>query len=180
MRKVYVSCAMTHVSASAFSEYSSLVREIGAVLAKEFACDVKYALKDSDPQLEEYPSESRPALCYAWDRKMVQESDLVVAEVSFPAIGVGHELQMAAERGIPIVLLYRVDGYERKAEEKPYIGEDQKPHKVQIGNGVVSIMAQGNPSVVAEIAYVGRDDCIEKLRAYLMSKGGVKSVRNPR
>ena len=66
--------------------------------------DVKYALLNSDPQLATRPFNERARLCYLWDREMVEEADAVVAEASFPGIGLGIELQLAEAKNIPTII----------------------------------------------------------------------------
>ena len=62
------------------------------------------------------------------DRLQVEKSQIVLAYVGVPSLGVGQELEIAREKNIPIVLLM----------EK---------------NAVISRMARGNPMVTAEIRF---------------------------
>ena len=47
-----------------------------------------------------------PEEVYRLDKKKVCTSDLVIAYVGIPSLGVGAELEMANKKGIPILLLY--------------------------------------------------------------------------
>jgi hypothetical protein len=44
---------------------------------------------------------------------MVEHADAMVAEVSFPSIGLGIELQIAEARSTPVILCYRDWGNNR-------------------------------------------------------------------
>lgn len=121
--------------------------------------NVKYALVDSDPQLADYPFESRARLCYAWDRGMVEDADLVIAEASYPSIGLGIEMQLAEQAGIPIILCFKDDAAHR-AGAVTYANPDSSRHELQIGEGYVSLMALGVPKVVKVIKYTKRADGI--------------------
>ncbi len=83
-----------------------------------------------------------PAEVYAMDRARVAASDLLVAYVGSPSLGVGSEIEIAHEHGIPIVLL---------AEQ----------------GAQVSRMARGNPAVVAELRFVDFADCLAQLASWL-------------
>src|SRR6266705_1813174 len=102
--KIYIGCGLTHVPRELFKSYCSFVHRLAARLQTDH--QVKYALRDSDPQLAEKPYADRARLCYVWDRRMVEEADTMIAEVSFPATGLGVELQIAESKGIPLILCY--------------------------------------------------------------------------
>ncbi len=113
---------------------------------------MRYALRDSDPQLAEKPISERARLCYLWDRALVEWADVLVADVSFPGIGLGIELQIAEARDTPILLCFE-DGIDRKVQPVRYETPDRVQHSLQIGDGYVSLMALGLPSVFRVIAY---------------------------
>jgi hypothetical protein len=123
---------------------------------------VRYALVDSDPQLAEKPFEERARLCYLWDREMVREAELVIAEASFPAIGLGIELQIAEANDTPILLCFR-DYHANRATPVDYVNPDQSTHSLQIGEGFVSLMALGLPSVYRIIQYEDREDGLGRI-----------------
>jgi hypothetical protein len=104
--KIYIACGLTHVPRDIFIEYTAYLHELASTLRTIPAvASVRYALIDSDPQLASKPASDRAALCYDWDRRMVEEADLLVAEASFPSTGLGIELQIAETEGKPVIML---------------------------------------------------------------------------
>ena len=178
VRGVYIACCLTHVPGAVFGEHCALIRDITGLLESSYGLAVQHALKDSDPHLAQYRASERPRKCYEWDRRMVEQADLVVAETSFPSTGTGIEIQIAEYNMIPVVLLYRDRGV-NLAEKKTYRTSDNQQHTLQIGNRIVSIMVQGNPAVVGEIAYSDRKTAIESLRRFMgeLREGGIRGVR---
>lgn len=171
--KIYIACGLTHVPRDVFPAYTEFLHSLAAALRSIHAdCDVKYALVNSDPQLAEKPSEDRAALCYAWDRRMVEEADLVVADASFPSTGIGVELQIAEARGTPIVMLIGDYGVNR-ASPAHYKNPDRSEHDLQISEGIVSLMALGIPSIRRKIAYTSAqaaiEMCVDAVRLFLPS-----------
>src|SRR6185312_8269192 len=103
---VYISCALTHVPRDHFKQYADFIHRL-ADAARAAGCEpVTYALVNSDPQLAEKPFEERARLCYLWDRELVQQADLIIAEASFPSTGMGIELQIAESLGIPVIIAF--------------------------------------------------------------------------
>jgi hypothetical protein len=163
--KIYVACGLTHVPRDIFIEYVQFLHSLAASLsAHEDRNEVKYALLHSDPQLANKPFEDRARLCYLWDRQMVEEAELVIAECSFPSIGLGIELQIAEAKDTPIALCYR-DLARNKSTSVQYDNPDHTRHQLQIGEGFVSLMALGLPSVVRVIAYSTDEDGIRQIGA---------------
>jgi hypothetical protein len=150
--KIYIGCALTHVPRSVFAGYASFIHELAAALREKRDHLVKYAFIDSDPQLAKKPFKERASLCYAWDREMVEEADLIIAEASYPSLGLGIELQIAEQRGKPIVIAFQDSG-SNKAEPVSYKNPDEVQHELQIGEGYVSLMALGTPGVFRVIKY---------------------------
>ena len=166
--KAYLSCPLTLVPDTVFGSFIDHVRTAVRILRDEFAFEVSYALENSDPCLADHEPHERPRLCYDWDRKMVEDADVVVAECSFPSTGAGIELQTANDAGIPIVLVYS-DCWRGCTKPKPYRTEDGSPHELQIGNGIVSIMAQGLPMVKDEIRYETAESFPELFKSRMKS-----------
>src|SRR5258708_17148580 len=100
--KVYIGCGLTHVPRDLFSEHAEFIHELASRLTKA-GHEVRYALRDSDPHLAEKPFGERARLCYLWDRKMVEDAELMVAEASFPSTGLGIEMQIAEGKDTPII-----------------------------------------------------------------------------
>jgi hypothetical protein len=97
--KIYLACGLSHIPRDLFSDYAAYLHRLAQALRTiRNDCTVKYALLNSDPQLAEKPPDDRASLCYAWDRRMVEEADIVVADASFPSTGLGVELQIADTR----------------------------------------------------------------------------------
>lgn len=79
--KIYIACGLTHVPRDVFADYTSYLHRLAARLRDvPSVTSVRYALVDSDPQLASKPAGDQAGLCYDWDRRMVEEADLVVAE----------------------------------------------------------------------------------------------------
>lgn len=164
MKSAYLACGLTHVPKAVFDEYVDTIH--GIAFAARSAVDgltVKYALVDSDPQLEQRKPEDKARLCYLWDRQMVEEADIVIAEASFPSTGLGIELQIAEGNDTPIVLLFKDYGCNRAAERRYKNPEDSIDHTLQIGEGFVTLMALGMPSIFRVIRYEDFDDCTRQL-----------------
>jgi len=166
MRQAYISCALTHVPERVFTEYSDFIKSLEKFLLEKYAASVKYALRDSDPQLANIITSEKASLCYIMDKQMVEDSDLVIAEVSFPSGGVGIELQIAQQKSIPIILLYKDFGF-NIAAKKTYILDTRAEYSLQIGNGIVSLMIQGLPNIIREIKYTDYVECISELDKYM-------------
>ncbi|HMV08072.1 MAG TPA: hypothetical protein PK325_01415 [Cyclobacteriaceae bacterium] len=158
--KIYIASGLTHVPRNMFQEYTNFIHELARTLSSTQDHKVKYALVNSDPQLEEKPQLEKAKLCYLWDRKMVEEADVLIAEVSFPSTGLGIELQIAESKNIPIILCFRDYG-NNKADPVSYENPDHKTHNLQIGEGFVSLMALGIPSIFKTIKYSNDSDGIE-------------------
>jgi hypothetical protein len=125
---------------------------------------VKYALVDSDPQLALKPFEERARLCYVWDREMVEEAELIIAEASFPSTGQGIELQIAESRDIPSLICFR-DAAENRADQVKYENPDGQRYELQIGDGFVTLMVLGLPSVFRVLRYKNSADGIAQVLA---------------
>jgi len=149
--KVYIACALTHVPRERFAEYAIFLHSLAAFLTKS-AHNVTYALVHSDPILATKPISERARFCYLWDKELVEDAEVLVAEASFPSIGLGIELQVAAANGTPIVLCF-CDREQNKATPVSYENPDHTRHDLQIGEGFVSLMALGLPSVFRVIRY---------------------------
>lgn len=151
--KIYIGCGLTHVPREIFDQYVEYLHELAAALrAIPCVTSVRYALVDSDPQLASKPTSDRAALCYDWDRRMVEEADLMVADASFSSTGLGIELQIAETAGIPIIMLIGDHGINRVASAH-YQNPDHSQHDLQVGEGIVSLMALGLPGIRKMIQY---------------------------
>lgn len=160
--KIYIACGLTHVPRGVFKKYASFIHSVAEHLAHHLRAEVKYPLKHSDPQLSEKPSSERARLCYIWDRAMVEWADLVVAECSYPSTGVGIELQIAEQRGTPIIICFE-NSNAIAARPVGYVNPDGNHHQLQIGNGHVTLMALGLPNVFRVLSYADTKDGLAKI-----------------
>jgi hypothetical protein len=126
--KIYIACGLTHVPRNLFREHTSFIHQLASELRRtDDAHEVRYALVNSDPQLAAKPFGERARLCYLWDRDMVEQADLVIAELSFPSTGVGIEMQIATairSAGAQLKLLSLVGG---GLWPRPWPGADPYP-----------------------------------------------------
>jgi hypothetical protein len=161
--KVYIACGLTHVPREFFHYYVQFIHSVASALRDASPPHlVRYALVNSDPQLAEKPAAERARLCYLWDRQMVEEAELIIAEASFPSTGLGIELQIAEACDTPIVLCFRDFGTNRAAHIT-YETPDLKGHDLQIGEGYVSLMALGVPSIFRVVKYDSPTDGIRQI-----------------
>jgi hypothetical protein len=161
--KIYIACALTHVPRDKFVEYTGFIHGLAAALRSDGPqTEVRYALVNSDPQLATRPVTERARLCYLWDRDMVEAADIVIAEASFPSIGLGIEMQIAEAKDKPIVLCFR-DYSDNKAEAVSYENPDRSRHDLQIGEGYVTLIALGVPSIYRIVKYEGAKDGITQV-----------------
>lgn len=159
--KIYIACGLTHVPRDEFAAYVHLIEKMAQFLFDSLEAEVKYALKDSDPQLSQKPFTDRARLCYVWDKEMVEWADVIVAESSYPSTGLGIELQIACARETPIVMMFKLDE-SHKAPPVQYKTSDQETHTLQLGEGYISLMALGMPSVFKVLSYANEDEaCAE-------------------
>lgn len=159
--KIYLACALTHVPDSHFEQYTSSLIELAQKL-KSLGHEVKCALENSDPQLARIERSHKASLCYIWDRNMVEWAELVIAESSFPSTGMGIELQLADNCHTPIILCFHDYGLNR-TNSKKYIGADGETHNLQVGEGFISLMALGLPSLKCIIQYESESDLLNQI-----------------
>lgn len=171
--KIYIASSLTHVPRERFEDYTEFLHRLAAtLLASPLGIEVKYALANSDPQLAMKPFTERARLCYLWDREMVEWAELLIAEASFPSIGLGIELQIAEAMNTPLMLCFRRND-EYRAKPVQYSNPDRTKHELQIGDGFVSLMALGLPTVFKVIGYRDESDGIMQIMkaVELISKG---------
>ncbi|CAB3762246.1 hypothetical protein LMG29739_03823 [Paraburkholderia solisilvae] len=98
---------------------------------------------------------------------MVEEADLVIADASFPSTGLGIELQIAEGSGIPVIMLVGDLGINR-VKGAQYQNPNREYHDLQIGKGIVSLMALGLPAIRKIVTYNTFSEAIQ---------GAVEAVR---
>ena len=99
--KVYFACSI--IGGGDTSNYITILDAIksagGDVLSEIFVHDtIKFG-----------GSPLPPDQIYARDVKMIEDADIVIAEVSNPSLGVGYELAYAEKLGRPILCLFNKD-----------------------------------------------------------------------
>ena len=161
--RIYIACGLTHVPRNEFPAYVELIEVLAQHLTTSFEAEVKYALRDSDPQLAQKPFADRARLCYLWDKAMVEWADVVIAEASYPSTGLGIELQVACSHEIPIVIVFKLEE-RHKAVPFQYTSADHETHSLQLGDGYVSLMALGLPSVFKVLSYNDPEHACAQIR----------------
>lgn len=163
---VFISCAMTHVPKKSFSLYFQYINQIASCL-DGLGLETHHAFKDSDPFLAKVSKERKATECYKMDRLLVEKSSLVVAEASFPSIGLGIELEIAHSLGIPAIITFS-EVFCKKADSKRYILEDSNSYSLQIGEGFVTLMAIGLPNMKGVVNCTQSFGDLEKLVRHLL------------
>lgn len=139
IQQVYLSGALTGLASP--EEYRTFYEALAGVCAEA-------GIKVYIPHLATDPVKNpglSPRDVYELDRSQVLAADLVVAYAGFPSLGVGMELEIANQAGIPVVLL----------------AESEAP---------LSRMARGCPAVIGEIRFASREEALEGLRSWLMER----------
>lgn len=134
--RVYVSGVLT--GGESVEELKRLYERIGAVCAK-IGCDVYIPHQHTDPVLH---SEISPQEVYHTDMREVSRSDLVIAYVGLPSLGVGAEIERAHHSNIDVVILY---------EE----------------GARVSRLIRGSPAVLCEIPFSSQEKALQELEEML-------------
>ena len=134
--RAYVSGVLTGVDS--LDELKKFYEDISRVCAAEgVAAYVPHLVTDPEKNAEITPRE-----VYELDRLKVIESNLVIAYVGVPSLGVGQEIEIARESNIPVLLMM-----EKEAR--------------------ISRMARGNPAVIAEIRFEDFRDALKQLSLWL-------------
>lgn len=139
-QKVYISGALTRVEEP--EELKGFYEEIGGV-CRSVGLTPYIPHQHTDPIAD---PDISPEEVYERDRIEVQNSDLLIAYVGIPSLGVGSELEMAKESGVPIILLY----------------EEDRP---------VSRVARGNPAIVAQVCFETFEEALDILKGTLARLG---------
>jgi 2'-deoxynucleoside 5'-phosphate N-hydrolase len=126
--------------AGRYAELVHFLSQYGHVLTRHVA--------DDDLLSEE--KSMRDEEIFSRDMAWLKTSDLVIAEVTQPSIGVGYEIGAAVDMGLPVITLYNTTSA-----------------------GTVSAMVSGNPGIQL-ICYRDMEDLREKLIPVL-EKGGANT-----
>jgi nucleoside 2-deoxyribosyltransferase len=141
-KKVYISGALTEVNVNDPTSLKRFYESI-AELCKTLGMKPYVPHLNSDPVVHPHLD---PKQVYEMDKREIAGSDIVIAYVGFPSLGVGQEIEIARENEVPVILLY----------------EQSKR---------ISRMARGNPAVIAQIAFADFEDGLRQLRSVLLSEG---------
>jgi len=165
--KIYLASALSHVPREYFDQYIRVLQNLAThVRSNEYCSDIRYALEHSDPQLAKKPFHKRAELCYFWDKQMVEWADVLISELSFPSTGAGIELDVAARNEKPSVIIFSDYGNNR-VDTVEYTNPDGSKHNLQVGEGYVSLMALGAPTVYSAIYYENEERLRSKIDAIL-------------
>ncbi|NJR75899.1 MAG: XRE family transcriptional regulator, partial [Scytonema sp. CRU_2_7] len=134
--RLYISGALTGVENA---EVIKAFYEAIALLCNEIGFDAYIPHLNTDPINHPHIS---PRQVFENDKHQVSKSDLVIAYVGYPSLGVGMELAYAETSGIPIILLYERDK-------------------------VISRFPRGIPSVFCEIEFQDYKDALIQLENVL-------------
>ncbi|MEK6959166.1 MAG: hypothetical protein AABW59_03925 [archaeon] len=152
-KQVFIGSAVTHVPDVFFEEYKELIVELSKLLETKYLCKAKHSLKKDDSRLSYIEKHKTAADCYKKCVEDIKASKLMIAEISFPSIGLGQEIEIASQNKIPIIVLF-----------KDYFGREPQ------GELIVSRMALGNPLVVHQIKYKTTKEAIGELESILESR----------
>lgn len=139
-KQVYVSGALTGVSN--VDALKLFYEEIGGV-CRQFGLDPYIPHLVSDPVAN---PDLTPREVYELDRSWVSQSTLVIAYAGVASLGVGGEIEIARQCGVPVVLVMEQEA-------------------------IVSRMARGNPAVVKEIRFSNNRDALSQLASWLTTNG---------
>ena len=129
--QVYISGALTRVTN--LEELRGFYESLGMICQKHGASPyIPHQYTDPEKNPDVSPTE-----VYSTDRSAIKASSLLVAYVGSPSTGVGQEIEIAYQIGIPVVLLFE------KGKEP-------------------SRMVRGNPSVVEKIIFDNYEDGVIK------------------
>lgn len=143
--KVYISGALTGIN----DPKVRLFYETQARICEWFGAEAYLPHKASDPYKHTKVSDAQ---VYRMDKHQVCSSMLIIANVTLPSLGVGQEIEIAAQYNIPILL-------------------------VSSKNASVSRMAKGNPSIIHSIQYRNLEDAIIQLTAFMSTFLGSKRYK---
>lgn len=135
-RKIFVSGALTGIENPDIvkANYERLGR-----VCEELGIDPYIPHQHTDPITHPHVSARQ---VYEIDRQHVCTASLVIAHVGIPSLGVGQEIEIAREHGVPVLLLC----------------EQGKR---------ISRMTRGSPNVIAEIRFDDIEQALRQVRAIL-------------
>ena len=148
---LYVACSLTNVPAENFNEYTQFIQKLHIQLESN-GFNIENALSNSSPFDSTLDSLVNAKNCYNWHKELITQSDVVIAEVSFPSLGVGIELQLANQLGIPTYLIYN-PCIASTATSKSFKNDKQIHSTTNITHDYISSMALGMDCVKNVLSY---------------------------
>lgn len=138
VKSAYIAGAITNVPTDEFEEQKALYEAFGDV-CEELGIVSVIPHRDNG---ENQKTQKDPVEVYRWSIDGPRKNDVVIAEVSYPSLGTGGEIEVAREEGKSVILL------SKKGKR-------------------VSSYTKGNPAVVYHIEYEERDAACRMLRNVL-------------
>jgi len=148
MKTIYISGPLTGVKNA--GTIKMFYERIGS-LCESFGIEAYIPHVQSDPIL--HPNLT-PQQVYQLDRKQIEAADFVIAYVGVPSLGVGQEIEIAFQNGVPVILVY----------------EENRP---------VSRMVRGNPIVASEITGANRHEILSRLSVQLQALNKTELTKIP-
>lgn len=162
---LFLCCSMTNVPNKFFNNYSKTISNLHSFI-ESFGHNVSNALRDNSPYDSSLDDFENAKVCYEWHKSRIEKSNLVIAEVSFPSIGVGIELESANQFNIPIILIYdKILAI--KADVKEYEATGDLIKNTNITHPNISSMALGLKQAKELVGYKDFSDLSSRLRKYL-------------
>jgi 2'-deoxynucleoside 5'-phosphate N-hydrolase len=86
------------------SELSAYQHIVGRLLSKGHTVPTHHV---ANPDVLQEERALTPRQVYERDVAWIRESDLLIAEISTPSLGVGYEIGCGLQQGLPVLCLYR-------------------------------------------------------------------------
>lgn len=138
VKSAYVAGAITNLSPEEYEQQRALYDAIGEVCD---AMGVTSCIPHRDKGENQNPNKSSEEI-YRWSTQQARENHVTIAEVSFPSLGTGGELEVAHAQGNKIILLSK-----KGARVSSYV--------------------KGNPSVVFHVEYTSIEEATRKVQNVL-------------
>lgn len=185
-RNVFLVGAITHVPEEDYPDHINFLMQVANMLRFRYEMNPSFALLDNEVWLRDLPRERRAAECYRIDQACVDWAGLLIAELTVSSTGTGQELERAMQNGTPVILMAAGDVRRELTPDTTYftetVGGKIEKHTIKRGAGGVSLMVEGNPTVVKpEIIYrnrkkEGRSEALRKLDRILKQRFGLRPI----
>jgi hypothetical protein len=173
---IYIACSLTNVAVEHFNTYSNIISTLRLEL-KNNGYIVKNALLNGSNNDSSQDDLSNARVCYEWHQQLIKKSDVMIAEVSYPSLGVGIELQLANQLDIPIYLIFN-SNMALKSSSKTYNKTESLVSSTNVTHPFISSMALGLNNVEHIIEYTESKQCLNKIK-YLLENNSDKKLNKP-